>query len=52
MGALYDEDCEEEFELTLTEEEPQRLTKWVIDHVHTKEEAYEALAYVMGATVD
>jgi hypothetical protein len=52
MGALYDEDDEEEFELTLTEEESQRLTKWVIDHGHTKEEAYEALAYVMGATAD
>lgn len=51
MGIMYDED-EEEIEVGLTEEQAQRLVEWVINHGHTKEKAYEALAYVMGATVE
>ena len=30
----------------------QRLVEWVIDHGHTKEEAYEALAFTVGAAVE
>ena len=51
MGTLYDEDNEEEYEPTLSEEEAKRLTRWVVEHGHTKEEAYEALAYIMGASI-
>lgn len=45
---MYEED--EAFEDTITEEQAARLVKWVMDHGHTKEEAHEALAYVMNAT--
>ncbi len=51
MGKIYDED-DEEVEQTMTEEQAKRLTQWVVDHGHSKEDAYEALAYVMGATVE
>ena len=51
MGIIYDED-EEEFEAGLTENQAQRIVEWVTDHGHTKEEAYEALAYVMGVNID
>ena len=51
MGALYDDD-EEEIEESLTDEQAKRLTEWVFKNGHTKEEAYEALAYVMSATVN
>ena len=50
MGTIYEED--EEIEETLTEAQAKRLTEWVVNNGHTKEDAYEALAYVMNATVD
>ena len=50
MGIIYDED--EEIEQSITEEQAKRLTEWVVNHGLSKEQAYEALAYVMGATVD
>lgn len=49
MGTEYDEDEEEG---VMSEEAAQRLVEWVIDHGHTKEEAYEALAFTMGAAVE
>ena len=49
MGKIYEEDEENEH---LTEEQAKRLTQWVVNHGHSKEDAYEALAYVMSATVD
>ncbi len=50
MGTLFEED--EEIEQTLTEEQAKRLIQWVVKHGHSKEDAYEALAYVMNATVE
>ena len=47
MGKMYDDEEENE---AFTEAEAKRLVKWVTDHGHSKEEAYEALAYVMNAT--
>ncbi len=50
MGNTFEED--EEYEQTMTEEQAHRLTQWIVDHGHSKEDAYEALAYVMGAIVE
>ena len=52
MGYSYDEDDEEEYEESLTEEQAQRFVEWVMEHGHSKEDAYEGLAYIMGATVE
>ncbi len=52
MGYIYDEDDEEEFETGLTEEQAQRFVEWVTSHGHSKADAYEGLAYIMGATVE
>ena len=37
-------------EVGLTEEQGQRIVKWVKDHGHTDAEAYHALAYMLNAT--
>ena len=36
----------------ITEDQARRLVEWIVDHGHTKGEAYYALAYVMNAAVD
>ncbi len=49
MGIMFDG---EEIEASISEIEAQRLVKWLVDHGSSKEEAYEALAYTMNATVE
>ena len=43
----------EEMELdAMSEDIAQRIVKWALNHGHSKEEAYEALAYSLNATVE
>ncbi len=51
---MSEEYLEEEIEAedTLSESQARNLVKWCIKHGHTKEEAYECLAYVLNACVD
>lgn len=52
MGSLYDGAEEEGIEESLTDKQAKRLKDCVVKNEHSKEKAYEALAYVLGATVD
>lgn len=49
---FYDDAEEEGIEESLTDKQAKRLTECVVKNEHSKEKAYEALAYVLGATVD
>jgi len=50
MGRKNDDN--EEKAWFMSEEAARRLVEWVMNHGHTKAEAYEALAVTMGAAVD